>query len=71
MFILIKCDGMSNIIILFYYYEIIFLPLICCMKQVKPGNIKGNRSIQKKGLKQYKRKQEYTGKGFKTLYSET
>jgi hypothetical protein len=53
MLILIKFDGMSNIIILFYYYKIIFLPLICCMKQVKPDNIKGSKSIQEKGLKPY------------------
>jgi hypothetical protein len=53
MFILIRCNGTSSRIILFYYYEIIYLPLLRCIKQVKQGNIKESVSRQEKGLKPY------------------
>jgi hypothetical protein len=53
MLILMRCDGMNNRIILFYYYEIISLSIICRMKQVKMNNIKESLSTQKKGLKPY------------------
>ena len=53
MLILIRCDGTSSRIILFYYYEITSLPLLRCIKQVKSGNIKKSVSRQEKGLKPY------------------
>jgi hypothetical protein len=40
--ILIRCDGTSSRIILFYYYKITSLSLLRCIKQVKSGNIKGS-----------------------------
>jgi hypothetical protein len=48
MLILMRYDGMNNRIILFYYYEIISLSIICRMKQVKMNNIKESLSTQKK-----------------------
>jgi hypothetical protein len=48
MFILIRCDGMSSRIILFYYYKITSLSLLRCIKQVKSGNIKGSMNRQEK-----------------------
>ena len=59
MLILIRCDGTSSRIILFYYYKIISLPLLRCMKQVKPCNIKGSTSIQEKGSKPYTMKHKH------------
>jgi hypothetical protein len=47
MLTLIRCDGTSNKIILSYSYEITFLPLLHCMKQVKSGNIKKGMDMQK------------------------
>ena len=44
---LIRCDDTSSRIILFYYYEITSLPLLHCIKQLKPDNIKGEWDIQK------------------------
>jgi len=44
---------MNSRIILFYYYEITSLSLICRMKKVKINNIKESLSTQKKGLKPY------------------
>ena len=48
MITLIKCNGTSNKIIISYLYEIIFLPLLRCMRQFKSSNIKENMNIQKK-----------------------
>jgi hypothetical protein len=45
--ILIRCDGTSSRKILFYYYEITSLPLLHCIKQLKPDNIKGEWDIHK------------------------
>ena len=42
MLILIRCDGTSSRIILFYYYKITSLSLLRCIKQVKSSNIKGS-----------------------------
>jgi hypothetical protein len=53
MLTLIRCDGMSNKIILSYSYEITFLPLLHCMKQGKLGNIKEGRNMQKRVRKPY------------------
>ena len=59
MLILIRCDDTSSGIIIFYYYEVTSLPLIRCMKQVKPDNIKESTSIQEKGLKPYTLKHKH------------
>ena len=48
-----RCDGINSIIILFYHYEITFLPLTYRMKQVKTWSIKGSLSTQKRGSKPY------------------
>jgi hypothetical protein len=47
MLILSRCDSTNNRIILLYYYEITYLLLLRCMKQVKLGNIKDKWNIQK------------------------
>ena len=48
MLILIRRDGLSSKIILFYYYKITSISLLCCIKQVKSGNTKGSMNIQEK-----------------------
>jgi hypothetical protein len=50
---LIRCDGTISKIILSYWYKITSIPLLCCMKQVKSGNIKESINIQEGVRKPY------------------
>jgi len=45
--ILIRCEGIISKIILSYSYKITFLPLLRCIRQWKPGDIKEGKKERK------------------------